>query len=95
MIKLIPRQSKKFLKRKERQRETETERQVHRPSQRTKNLWNMKVTVIPISIGALGTIPEGLVSGVVKELEIGGRAGTIQNTVLLRSVRILRRVLET
>ena len=33
----------------------------------------MKVTVIPILIGALGTIPKGLISG-VEELEIGRRA---------------------
>ena len=26
-----------------------------------KKLWNMKVTVIPIVIGALGAIPKGLV----------------------------------
>ena len=54
----------------------------------------MKVTVIPIVIGALGTIPKGLVKG-LKELEIEGRAETIQTTALLRSTRILRRVLET
>ena len=38
-----------------------------------KKLWNMKVTVIPIVIGALGTIPKGFVRG-LEELEIGGRA---------------------
>ena len=54
----------------------------------------MKVTVIPVVIGALRTIPKGLVKG-LKNLEIRGRVETIQTTVLLRSVRILRRVLET
>ena len=39
----------------------------------------MKVTVIPMVIGALGTIPKGLVSE-LEELEIGGRAETVQNT---------------
>ena len=34
-----------------------------------KKLWNMKVTVIPIVIGALGTIPKGLVKR-LEELEI-------------------------
>ena len=34
-------------------------------------LWNMKVTVIPIIIGALGTVPKGLVRR-LDELEIGG-----------------------
>ena len=55
-----------------------------------KKRWNMKVTVMPIVIGAVGTIPKDLVMGQEK-LEIGGRAKT---TALLRTVRILRRVLE-
>ena len=50
--------------------------------------------VIPIVIGALGTIPEGF-ERTLEELEIGGRAEIIQTTALLRWVRILRRVLET
>ena len=59
-----------------------------------RELWNMKVTVIPIIIGALGTVPKCLVRR-LEELEIGGRIETIQTTTLLRSSRILRRVLET
>ena len=39
-------------------------------------------------------IPKGLVRG-VEELEFGGQAEIIQTTALLRSARILRRVLET
>ena len=54
----------------------------------------MKMTVIPIVIGALGTISKGLERR-LEELEIGGRAETIQTRGLLRSARILRRVLET
>ena len=41
-----------------------------------KTLWNMKVTVIPAVIAALGTILEGEVKR-IEELEIGGRAETI------------------
>ena len=59
-----------------------------------KKLWNMKVTVIPIVIGAFGTISKCLVRR-LEELEIGGRAESLQTTGLLRSARILRRVLET
>ena len=59
-----------------------------------KKLWNMKVIFIPIVIGALGTVSKGLVQG-LKGLEIRGLVETIQTTVLLRSARILRRVLET
>ena len=55
--------------------------------------WNMKVTIIPIVIGALGTITKGLKQG-QEDLEITGRVETIQTTVLLRSARILRRALE-
>ena len=32
-------------------------------ARKLKNLWNMKVTVIPIVVGALGTIPKELVKG--------------------------------
>ena len=59
-----------------------------------KKLWNMKVTIVPIVIGALGTITNGLLKG-LEDLEIGGRVETIQTTALLRTVRILRLVLET
>ena len=59
-----------------------------------KSLWNMKVTKIPIAIGALGTVTKGLVQG-LDDLEMSGREETIQTTELLRSARILRRVLET
>ena len=54
----------------------------------------MKMTVIPIVIGVLGIIPKGLERG-LELLEITGKMETIQATELLRSVRILRRVLET
>ena len=59
-----------------------------------KKLWNMKVAIIPIVIGALGTITKGLVQ-VLEDLEIIGRMETIQTTVLLRSAKILGRVLDT
>ena len=51
----------------------------------------MKVTVIPTVIGALGTIPRGLVKR-LEDLEIREQEET---TALLRSARVLRRVLET
>ena len=59
-----------------------------------KKLWNMKVTVVPIVIGTLGTITKGLLK-CLEDLEIGGRVETIQTTALLRTARFLRRVLET
>ena len=54
----------------------------------------MKVTIVPIVISALGTVTKGLLKG-LEDLEVGGRVETIQMTVLLRTARILRRVLET
>ena len=56
-----------------------------------KKLWNMQVTII---IGAFGTVTKGLLKG-LEDLEVGGRVETIQTTALLRTARILRRVLET
>ena len=48
----------------------------------------MKVTIIPI-----GIIRKVLVQG-MEDLEITGGVETVKTTVLLRSARILRRVLE-
>ena len=50
--------------------------------------------MIAIVIGALGTVNKGLIKG-MEDLEIRGRVETIQTTALLRSARILRRVLES
>ena len=55
---------------------------------------NMKVTIIPIVIGALGTVTKGLLKR-LEDLKITGQVETILATTLLRSVRILRRLLET
>ena len=54
----------------------------------------MKVTIVPIMIGALGTVAKGLLKG-MEDFEVGGRVETIQTTALLMTARILRRVLET
>ena len=54
----------------------------------------MKVTVTPFVFSALVTTPRGLVKG-LEDLDIRGQQETIQNTTLLRSTKILRRVLET
>ena len=68
---------------------------VLRPYQTTKKkLWNTKVTMIPIVIGVPEIIPKGFVNR-LEDLEIRRKLETIRNTGLLRSVRILRGVLET
>ena len=50
----------------------------------------MKVSIVPIVIGAFGIVTEGL----LKDLEDGGRVETIHMTALLKTARILKRVLE-
>ena len=44
----------------------------------------MKLTVIPIVIGALVTVTKGLVQG-LEDLDIRGRVETTETTALLRS----------
>ncbi len=54
----------------------------------------MKVTIIPIVSGTLGTVNKRMVKG-PEDLESRRRVDTIQTTALLRLARILRRVLGT
>ena len=48
----------------------------------------MKVTIVPIVIGAVGAVTKGLLKG-LEDLEIGGRVETIKATALMRTGRIL------
>ena len=57
-------------------------------------IWNLKLTIKPIVIGAFGTVTKGLLKG-LEDFEVRGRVETTQTTALLRTARILRRVLET
>ena len=59
-----------------------------------KKLWNMKVTIVPIVIGAFDTVTKGLLKG-LEDLKVRGRVDTIQTTALVRTARILKRVLDT
>ena len=45
-------------------------------------------------IGAFGMVTKGLLKG-LEDLEVGDQVETIQKTALLKTARILRRVLET
>ena len=69
-------------------------RQLPSPCLKNKQIWNMKVTVVPIVISALGTISKGLVQR-LEDLEIREQVDTIQTIALLRSARIPREVLGT
>ena len=53
----------------------------------------MRVTVIPIIIGALGTTLKKLEKG-LEDIGIEIRVTELQKTVILHSARILRKVLE-
>ena len=55
---------------------------------------NMRETVMQIVIGAFDTVAKKLLKE-LEVLEIRGQVETIQTTTLLRTARILRRVLET
>ena len=59
-----------------------------------KKLWTLKVTVIPIVIGALSKFTKRLVQG-LEYLDVRRRVEIIQTTTFLRSARILRIVLKT
>ncbi len=48
----------------------------------------MNVTIIPIVIGAFGTVTKGLLKG-LEDLEVGVRVETIQTTALLRTDSVL------
>ena len=54
----------------------------------------MKVTIVPIVIGTFGTVTKGLLKG-LEDLEVGWRVEIIQTTALLKTARIMRRILET
>ena len=49
----------------------------------------MKVMIVPIVIGVLGTITKGLLK-CLEDVEVGGQVETIQMTALLRKAKILR-----
>ena len=53
----------------------------------------MKEAIIPIVIGALGTVTKGLIQ-VLDNMEIRGRVETIQTSAFFRSAIALRRFLE-
>ena len=61
-------------------------------SPENKKLLNMLITMIPIVIGVLGTVLKGLERS-LEEFEIREWSETFLTTALLRSTKILRRVL--
>ena len=58
-----------------------------------KKLWDMRIVVSPIVIGALGTTPKKLPKR-LKDIGIKTNIGEMHKTVILNTARILRKVLE-
>ena len=63
-------------------------------TRKLKKLWNMRVTAILIIVSVLKTFPKILESW-LEQLDTRKRIEIIQTIALLRSVRILKRVLQT
>ena len=58
-----------------------------------RKMWGVKTKVIPVVVGALGSIPLRLNDN-LRAIEVGIPVGLIQRCALLGSARILRKVLE-
>ena len=56
-------------------------------------IWNVRVKIIPLVVGCLGAIPKQF-GNFLKETGITAETEQVQKTVLLRTSRILRKVLE-
>ena len=56
-------------------------------------IWNVKVKVIPLVVGSLGAIPKQF-GNRLKQIGIAAGPVQVQETVLLGTARILRKVLE-
>ena len=57
-------------------------------------IWNVKVEIIPVVVGSLGAIPKQF-DNRLKQIGITVGAAQVQKKVLLRTARILRKVLES
>ena len=58
-----------------------------------RKMWGVRTKVIPVVVGALGSIPLRLNDN-LRAIEVGIPVGLIQRCALLGSARILRKVLE-
>ena len=56
-------------------------------------MWNMKVTMVPLVVGALGT-PAKALEKRLKNIGIEIKITELQKTFLINTSRILRKVLE-
>ena len=56
-------------------------------------IWNVKVKIIPLLVGTLGALSKQFCN-TLKQIGITAGTAQVQKTVLLGTVRILRKVLE-
>ena len=75
-----------------REKEIEKIEKYQNLKRKLKRLWLLKVEVVPVVVGALGCISKGF-SGWIDTLGIKLNVGMVQKSVLLRTARILRKVL--
>ena len=61
-------------------KEREKKDKYHDLARELKKLWNMKITIVPIVIGAFGIITKGLLKG-LEDLEVGGKPCEIYRTM--------------
>ena len=76
------------------EKEREKEEQYQDLKREIGRLWNLKkVEVVPVVIGALGSVTKEF-DRRIEKLGITFNVGVVQKTALLRTARILRKVLE-
>ena len=60
----------------------------------SRRLWDKPVEIVPVIIGALGTIPKSLKRN-LKELGADVAPGLLQKSVVLETAHIIRRVMDS
>ena len=75
------------------EKEAEKVEKFHNLARELRRMWEVKTKVVPIVLGALGTLPLRL-KGNLKGIGVDTSITLIQKSALLGSARILRKVLE-
>ena len=76
------------------EKETEKIEKYDELKREVERLWQVKAKVIPIVLGALGTVTRSL-SNYIKEIGVKTQIKLIQKSVLFGTARVLRKILET
>ena len=75
------------------EKEFEKAEKYHNLARELRRMWEVKTNVVPVVLGALGTVPLRL-KGILKGIGVDTSISFIQKSALLGSARILRKVLE-